>query len=101
MKYVHVLKSNPLPSEESEPPCSNLESIKSNTTTGKTKQDSKDKPEKIDIIPSILKHTDNVLIPLTDVFNVVSPAVGRIEDFHENVIKFKSKYSLYNPKILD
>jgi len=99
MKYVHVLKSNPLPSEESEPPCSNLESIKSNTTTGKTKQDSKDKPEKIDIVPSILKHTDSVLIPLTDVFDVALPVVGRIEDFHTNVVDFKSKYSLYNPKI--
>ena len=52
MKYVHVLKSNLLPSGQ------------------------------LDIIPSILKHTDNVLVPLTGVFGVVSPGVGRIEDFH-------------------
>ena len=69
MKYVHVLKGNLLPSG------------------------------KLDIIPSILKHTDNVLVPLTDVFGVVSPGVGRIEDFHAGVVDFKSKYSFCNPKI--
>ena len=69
MKYVHVLKSNLLPSGQ------------------------------LDIIPSILKHTDNVLVPLTDVFGVVSPGVGRIEDFHAGVVDFKSKYSFCNPKI--
>lgn len=69
MKYVHVLKSNPQSSGS------------------------------VDIVPSILKHTDNVLIPLTDVFDVALPVVDRIEDFHANVEDFKSKYSLYNPKI--
>lgn len=54
---------------------------------------------KIDILPSILKHTENLLIPLTEVFEVSSPTSSKVDAFHDAIVSFKSKYSSYNPKI--